>query len=365
MYICPYLWLSSSHHPPVTGTLFSEYIPICCGSLPHQSCCLKSILIRRRRMNNHGSSSCSNSTDYITSGRRRSHMDILGASTNCMLSFQDDMMTIASSVVDVKALPTTSNGSIYSMEMPVERLFTSLHKNRTPQKDNEGIFSMQMLKQPLVKAKRIIEPRKATPKEISLPSLNGSSFRTRNHRSSVMNHMTIGRDHSKPKIGITTPIEYQMSIDPIIGRTRLAQEAALPMNGNGSISSYKMDPIDGETDSSAAITLSQPVPCATWTRTRLDLIPGQPSHMVGLQEALSAYQQNECQDTVCTQCETFLYCIDTAGMVLCPTCRSVGPLSNGSSANLTIQASKKHRQANTICIGLTVDMILDANLLMD
>jgi hypothetical protein len=87
-----------------------------------------------------------------------------------------------------------------------------------------------------------------------------------------------------------------------------------------------------------------------WHRTMVDVMPGYSVPMAGTQETMHALDRDHCTDTACVQCETFLYCIDSANMVLCPLCRSISPVSSTGA------------HSETLGLGLTVEHILEARV---
>jgi hypothetical protein len=54
-------------------------------------------------------------------------------------------------------------------------------------------------------------------------------------------------------------------------------------------------------------------------------MPGFQAPLIGVKESLEAYRNDRCTHTNCFECGTFLYCISTADLVLCPQCKAISP----------------------------------------
>lgn len=100
------------------------------------------------------------------------------------------------------------------------------------------------------------------------------------------------------------------------------------------------DPVDPETP-------RHRIEPQQWSRSIVNVMPGHSVPMVGIQETLHAMDRNHCTDSACMQCETFLYCIDSATMVLCPLCRCISPVGSGGTT------------APSLGVGLTLEHILE------
>lgn len=87
-----------------------------------------------------------------------------------------------------------------------------------------------------------------------------------------------------------------------------------------------------------------------WHRTIVDIMPGFRAPLVGVRESLEAYRADRCFHTTCTECSTFLYCIITAHLVLCPQCKAISPTSKHIP---TLQ-----EESTTLGLGLTVEHLL-------
>jgi hypothetical protein len=81
----------------------------------------------------------------------------------------------------------------------------------------------------------------------------------------------------------------------------------------------------------------------------VEVIPGYSVPLRGLKEAMHAFHQDNIVHADCSSCDTFLYCIDSASMVLCPTCRSISPVPNKG----------KNTATESLSIGLTVEHIVE------
>jgi hypothetical protein len=86
-----------------------------------------------------------------------------------------------------------------------------------------------------------------------------------------------------------------------------------------------------------------------WPRVYIDVAPGFSAQLCGTEESLDALKKKLVAQTDCTNCETFLYCINTADMVLCPVCRSISPV-DGESDNPIYEK---------LGLGLTIDFVME------
>jgi hypothetical protein len=261
----------------------------------------------------------------MDNGSNHRHLSRLGESTRGMLSFQDDMMTTTA---------TAANGSINELETAVERLHVSAKTSEQRRKRRSG--SKRTTKLPSKETRKecptIDSPKSSVPQEISLPSLDGTSFRTRNTNSAVIDQLLRSASNLDSLKKTSSPPPPPPRPSPAVSMSTVAE---------------------------SAIPSSQPAPnscvplSSAWSRARVTLAPGKSTEMVGVQEALHAYQINHCNDTTCTHCETFLYCIDVASMVYCPSCQCISRVTNGDD---------RTKQGELLCIGLTVDTILEVCL---
>lgn len=87
-----------------------------------------------------------------------------------------------------------------------------------------------------------------------------------------------------------------------------------------------------------------------WHRTVVDVAPGCSVPLCGAEETMYAFQQECVVHTECTSCGSFLYCIDTASMVLCPTCRSISLVETDSSPR---------NVSERLGLGLTVEIVME------
>jgi hypothetical protein len=261
----------------------------------------------------------------MDNGSNHRHLSRLGESTRGMLSFQDDMMTTATA--------TAVNGSIGALETAVERLHvssgsTEQRRKRRSDKRTAKLPSKETCKE----CPTINSPKSSIPQEISLPSLDGTSFRTRNTNSAVIDQLLRSASNEDSLKQRDTP----PSPPP-------------PPRPSPVVSSVEPESVIPTRPAEVGLPLSQ----QPWSRARVTLAPGQSTEMVGVEEALHAYQINHCNDTTCTHCETFLYCIDIASMVYCPSCQCISHVTNGDD---------RTKQGELLCIGLTVDTILEVCL---
>lgn len=69
-------------------------------------------------------------------------------------------------------------------------------------------------------------------------------------------------------------------------------------------------------------------PAKTWDRLQVELLPGRFVPLIGSEETWQAFCADNVIDIECTSCQTFLYCKNTAEMVLCPDCRMISPIDD-------------------------------------
>ena len=88
-----------------------------------------------------------------------------------------------------------------------------------------------------------------------------------------------------------------------------------------------------------------------WQRSTIEVTPGYYLPLCGALETMYAFQKDFVIHAECAYCDSFLYCIDTAVMVLCPSCRSISPLPRNSvSAGMA---------TGSIGLGLTVEHVFE------
>jgi hypothetical protein len=78
----------------------------------------------------------------------------------------------------------------------------------------------------------------------------------------------------------------------------------------------------------------------------IDMIP-----MVGVDETVKSHLLGNTIDTVCAQCTTVLFGIQSASMIICPICRCISPMEGTKKKLPTIDIHAG--------IGLTIDSILE------
>jgi len=84
-------------------------------------------------------------------------------------------------------------------------------------------------------------------------------------------------------------------------------------------------------------------------RMTIDIGDGVSVPLAGSEETVRALHQDRCINVTCADCETFLYCVETATMVLCPECRSISPVAS--------QAAERN-DAALAGLGLTVEVVV-------
>ena len=78
-----------------------------------------------------------------------------------------------------------------------------------------------------------------------------------------------------------------------------------------------------------------------------DLVP-----ISGVEETSLAHKKGHTIDTACVECNTVLFCLETASMVVCPSCRCVSPLESYSKKQ-SIPTVDVHAG-----IGLPIDFVI-------
>jgi hypothetical protein len=69
-------------------------------------------------------------------------------------------------------------------------------------------------------------------------------------------------------------------------------------------------------------------PSKTWDRLQVELLPGHFVPLIGSDETYQAFCADNVIDIECSSCQMFLYCKNTAEMVLCPECRMISPIDD-------------------------------------
>lgn len=72
-------------------------------------------------------------------------------------------------------------------------------------------------------------------------------------------------------------------------------------------------------------SVTKPSQPKRWDRTMVDVMPGFKAPLIGVKESLEAYRSDRCVHSNCFECDTFLYCISAADLVLCPNCKAISP----------------------------------------
>jgi hypothetical protein len=63
-----------------------------------------------------------------------------------------------------------------------------------------------------------------------------------------------------------------------------------------------------------------------WNRCQIELLPDYYVSLVGSEETWQAFCEDNVIHAECSSCQMFLYCKDTACMVICPSCRMISPI---------------------------------------
>lgn len=86
-------------------------------------------------------------------------------------------------------------------------------------------------------------------------------------------------------------------------------------------------------------------PSRIWDRLQVELLPGHFVPLIGSEETWQAFCADNVLDIECSSCQMFLYCKNTAEMVMCPDCRMVSPVgdaglgSEGLGLGLSVAAA--------------------------
>jgi hypothetical protein len=87
-------------------------------------------------------------------------------------------------------------------------------------------------------------------------------------------------------------------------------------------------------------------------RAIIDIVPGMSMAYIGSSETIHAFQQNHCIDTVCLECDTSLYCSDSASYILCSICESISPVLNDNIDELTTTTTTTSTEETDPLFGL-------------
>ena len=96
-----------------------------------------------------------------------------------------------------------------------------------------------------------------------------------------------------------------------------------------------------------------------WDRAMVQVVPGYSLPLAGLQESIAAYQRQAIEETICEVCQTELFCIDSASMVLCPVCRSFSPICTNAAAAGTNEIGSSQSSSKQLGLGLTAELLAD------
>lgn len=171
--------------------------------------------------------------------------------------------------------------------------------------------------------------------------------------SLLVAHPLVQQEPMKPRKKVTQPIiPAEISISPI--RRGVAKNLSSPsvLVGQTDISLPPLW-IDVPSRGVPRSYTTTPVPKlrkeTKWHREIVAVAPGCSFPLCGSKETLHAFQNDRVVHTECTSCESFLYCIDSASKVLCPTCRSISP----------VETSPSHDEMRRLGLGLTVEIALE------
>jgi Zn ribbon nucleic-acid-binding protein len=70
-------------------------------------------------------------------------------------------------------------------------------------------------------------------------------------------------------------------------------------------------------------------PPRQWDRFQVELLPGHHVPLIGTEETMQAFCEDNVINVECSSCQMFLYCKRTAEMVMCPGCRMISPIDEG------------------------------------
>jgi hypothetical protein len=101
--------------------------------------------------------------------------------------------------------------------------------------------------------------------------------------------------------------------------------------------------------------------CPAPEMTMVEVVSGSFVPLIGTQDTLDAYRTGAVVDQACLGCNEFLLCSDRATLVICPVCRSIGPVGVAASADglptgVRMTSNLDGRGA-LLGLGLTVHMI--------
>lgn len=94
-----------------------------------------------------------------------------------------------------------------------------------------------------------------------------------------------------------------------------------------------------------------------WERPMVQVMPGVEIPLVGSKESVEAIARQEIQETVCLSCQSELYCINSASMVLCPLCRSFSAIEDTSSSGASTSRSSDLNAS--LGLGMTLELLAE------
>jgi len=172
------------------------------------------------------------------------------------------------------------------------------------------------------------------PREIQLPPLDRGISRNFSSDATISSDVTFESEISLPvhrgaSSSATTTSDHTWSSD----------NAVIPSKRSIQTYHHQQQPKPQSTEAKE-----------TWSRPLVEVVPGFALPFHGSKETIHAYHNDNVIHTNCSSCATFLYCIDSASMVLCPSCRSISPVE------------VRHTEEETLGIGLTVEHVLEEHL---
>jgi hypothetical protein len=75
-------------------------------------------------------------------------------------------------------------------------------------------------------------------------------------------------------------------------------------------------------------------PPRQWDRFQVELLPGHYVPLIGTEETMHAFCEDNVIHIECSSCQLFLYCKRTAEMVMCPGCRMISPIDEVDEVGL-------------------------------
>ena len=281
---------------------------------------------------------------------RRNHgmLARLGDSTLQMLDF--------GGVNDGRSSRNTPGSNEFQQKIEPERVWQSPSRQAAfvgrETRDPLKHFSVPIVKKPPSNAAvacinedpllGVLKQPYAVPHEICLPALNLCDYQkehpvTRMKREGLSRPQLVYGGDAVVAPEITAPPKHPR---PSFQSPRRVADVVLLGRNEGSTTiaisnAAKHHPEHGP-HPDPALASSSSSPTSQLLLLSVDIGDGTSVPLVGSAETTRALHHNRCRNVTCSDCATFLYCVEWATMVLCPECRSISPIVEDLDVTPTI-----------------------------